>query len=299
MCLILIIILSGCKKEDTEFKKKDIAPESLSKLNHGINQVLKDIGKIENIEMGIEVEEETGLEMEEPKKESEGETGEKKDEPEGKSEEETEEKPEEESNGKKESKGSQEDDNGSKEDMKSGEDEKNTDEIKKIWKDINKNIEDIHESWSSYTSEVVNKGITLDKRDKFEKSLNKTTKAIEDKIIIDIYDFASQSLVNTKPFFDLYNDEISGDINEIKYSIYQYYIRGITGKKEEAIKVLKDKEENINRIRLKLKDKEDKLKEIDKIIFTLESMEMSLEENSKRLLAIKRDVGIKDLESLE
>lgn len=295
--LSLIFILSGCQNKDINFKQKDIAPESLSNLNQGINDILKDIGKIEKVNIGLEVEEETASQKEDDEKKPE--------------EDKKEESSPEESGGESGSEGDQNKENSSdsgksenKEDKKSEdgeskEEDKKKDEIKKLWMDINKDIEKVHDDWNSYTTEGVKKGITSEKRLKFEKSLNKMTEAIEEENLINIYDFGSQSILNLKSFFDLYSDEINGEINEIKHSVYQYYIRAISGKKKEAMEVLKKREENINTIRLKLKDKEEKLKDVDKVNYSLESMEKSLEEDSKRLFSIKKDNAIKNLENLE
>lgn len=285
---LIISFLSGCKNRDIDFKKKDIAPESLANLNDKTNQILKDIGKIEKINMEIEVEKESSQKKEDKNKIENEKTENIDSEVSGQVESsiQGENREEEEKQNEKSKEGQTEED-------------KKKQELKTKWDDIEKATEKSHENWNSYTIELIKKGITNERRVKFEKSLNKMTKAVEAKNILDIYDFGSQSILNLKPFFDLYNDEISGDTNEIKYSIYQYYIKAISGKQKESLIVLKDKEEVINKIRLKVKDNDKKLKDVDKIKFSLESMEKSLEVDSKKLFSIKKDIGIKNLEDLE
>jgi uncharacterized protein Usg len=83
------------------------------------------------------------------------------------------------------------------------------------------------------------------------------TKAVENKNIIEIYDSASNSYLNLKPFYDLYQDEISGDIYTIRYAANQAYLKAVQGDLEGAINLLNGREENINKIRLKQEEDED------------------------------------------
>lgn len=116
---------------------------------------------------------------------------------------------------------------------------------------------------------------------------------------MDIYDFGSQAILDLKPFYELYTDEIRGDTSQIRHDAYQAYIKASQEKIEEAVKLLENKDENINKIRLKLEGKDDKIKELEKLILSLGDMRKSFGENSKRLFMLKKDVVINNLKKLE
>jgi hypothetical protein len=175
--------------------------------------------------------------------------------------------------------------------------------LKETWDSIDKNLEKIHSFWDAYEVDRIKKGGTTETGVEFESSINKMTKAVENRNIIDIYDYGSQCYLNLKTFYDLYTDEYKGEVSKIKYMVYRYYLGSLTGNKEEVVKVLKDKDESINKIRIKLEkdgnDEKEKMEELDKVAAGLRSLENTLEEDSKRLSIIKKDTIIKSLKLLE
>ncbi|NLY45484.1 MAG: hypothetical protein GX053_05785, partial [Tissierella sp.] len=170
---------------------------------------------------------------------------------------------------------------------------------KELWMDIDKSIEAIHLQWSSYENEGVQKGASRDRVVQLKDTINKLTKSIEERDIISIYDFGSQSLLNLKPFYDLYKDDYRGEICELKHSVYQYYIKALAGDTVGAAEEFASKENNINRIRMLIGEDEKKNKELEKISASIDSIGISLDEGSRRVFMLEKDTLIKNLESLE
>jgi len=289
--VFLLFLLIGCKKEQnpSDFKPKDKAPESLTKLSTGIDDILKSVSDIERLTLNIELPQKEETEGS-PQKQNTNETssggaqGEQKQQGQvGQS------SGGEQSGGSQESKGQESDK--SKETLKQ-------EQIKQSWDDIQKKLDEIHPQWNAFEAEGQKKGATKEAGDKFETAFNKMTKAVEDKKIIEIYDYASQSLLNLKPLFDLYLDEVGGDISILKYAAYQGYTKALLGDIEGASKVLSDREENINKIRLKMTKEEEK-QAVEKVSLSLVDFKDSLAENSRMLFMIKKDIIIENLKALE
>jgi len=69
-------------------------------------------------------------------------------------------------------------------------------------------------------------------------------------------------------------------------------------KDKEALDLLKNSEEEINKIRLKIDKDISKMKVLDKLNMSIGDMRKSLKEKSIKLYRIKRDIIIKNLEEL-
>lgn len=290
--LFVILALVGCKtnKEKENFKQKDKAPDSLKELSKLFDEIFDTIDKIEKVQLGLPID------IEEPKVEKESNSQEK----DSKS-----------SSSEGESSSSEGDKNSSsdskdkpKEDSPGGTSDKNKeilkDETLKLsWKKIDEALEKAHGKWNDFEVDGIKKGITREKSEQFQTSFNKMTKSVEERAVVDIYDYGSQSIKNLKPFYDLYLDEIGGEVSTLKYIAYQSYIRAISDDIFGALSLFGYVEEEINRLRIKIGDKEEKVKALNKANNSLLDMEMALEEQSKKLFMIKKDLIIKNLKELE
>ncbi len=295
LLIIIIFTLSGCrttKNQAVKIEKKDRAPKALGKINKGLQDILKETEKIESILDGTDYEVEKA-ELEKVKEEEKAKSEkiiEVKNETKGATSA---------TGDKSSSKGSQGGDQS--QGVKGKEQKKPQDKDEKLlktWEEIDKKIEQTHKEWNKYEAEGVKKGISTEKNEKFKESLNALTKSIEDKRILNIYDYGSQSMSNLAPMFEVYKDEISGEINKIKYSTYQAYLKALEGKDIEASDMLKDLEDETNKIRLKLEKNDSKIKMLDNINLSVADMKKALKEKSMRLTRIKKDVIIKNLEEL-
>lgn len=308
--LAISMFIFGCtfENEEKKFKKKEIAPKSLGEVSDGIASILKHTENIEKIidQTYIEKIDEEKKENDDKKDENKKDE-EKKEEQEDKQEEEQkqEEEKDQGNNEKQDSAEGKEDNNPKKsleeEEVENKEEREQLLKNKKLeekWEKIYEKIETVHEKWNSYESEGIKKGISVDKLDVFRNNLNKLTKSIEAKNFMEVYDFGSQALDNLEPLFGIYKDEIKGDVNKLKYSIYRSYLLSLKDKRQEAIIILKKTEDTINSIRIKLGEDKDKTELLKKTSISINDMRKALKEDSTRLNRIKRDIGIKNLEEL-
>ncbi|MCW7999624.1 hypothetical protein CFK35_17210 [Clostridium sp. cpc1] len=177
--------------------------------------------------------------------------------------------------------------------------ESKEEKLKKLWKGIDKNIENIHKDWNNYEIEGMKKIGDTNSIGKFEESLNDFTVSIENRDHLDIISSGSKVLFHMSPFFDIYKDEIKGDISRIKYYVYQGYILGDKGEKEKAINFISQGEANLNSIRQKIENDKNKLKILEKLTLSLNDMKKSIEKESVSLFKIKRDIVLNNLKKLE
>ncbi|MDR7857745.1 MAG: hypothetical protein RIN63_14250 [Tissierella sp.] len=274
------------KNQATKLKKKDKAPDSLGKLSDSLQGILKETEIIESILDGTD-EEVKKAELEKAKEQEkvklEGNMGEKKE------------------GGNSSSKqGSSQSSNQSTDTNKKGEKKPKDKEEKLLstWESLNKKIEETHKKWNDYESEGIKKGINQNSTQKFKDSINALTKSVEEKNILGIYDYTSQSMVNLAPILEVYKDEIWGEINRVKSAVYKSYAKAIVGKYEEAQEQLKNLEEVANKTRLKIEDDNKKIQSLEKVNLSIEAMRQSLEEKSITLTRIKKDIVIKNLDEL-
>ena len=293
--LIVLLTISGCnsnKNNISEIKTLDKAPEGLVDINKEISKILKDNGNIERIGLDIEILDDGG---ESDKGDQQEEGSQSEEAPAGSTEESSQGGGENEAGGSKgashgsSSHGSED---GSPE-------EKKQDMSEQIWSSMDKSLEELYYNLLSYENDAIKTGASTERIVQLKDSINKLVKGVEERNVVHIYDHGSQSLLFLKPFYDLYKDDYRGEISDLKHSIYQYYLKAISGNKEEAKNVLDGKDENINKIRLLIGEDDKKLKELDKISTSFDSIGISLDENSKRVLILEKDTLIKNLESLE
>lgn len=272
--LLFITCLTGCKsvkEKETQIQKKDKAPSSISDFSEGLQEILNDVEEIEkviddtDIKMNEEkIKEDDMKEKSNSKKDKDEETEEDKDEDEDKQEEKDKEK-----------------------------------RILEIWVKMDKKIENIHSKWDLYGIDGMKKGISSNTRDKLEEQLNSLTKAIEERNIINIYEYGSQTMLELEPIFQLYKDEIKGNTNKLKYYIYQSYLKAMEGRNTQAQSLLKDLGQDLDQIRTKLEKDEEKIKVLDRLKLSIDSMKAGLKENSPKLYRIKKEIIIKNINELE
>lgn len=281
--LIITVILTSCtnNKKEAEIIKKDRAPDSISDVSSNIQDILKNTEKIEQIIEGTYIEEETEEQKFKDEKSTDNMSKEK-----------------EKSDGNKDS-NSNEDMNKSKESDKEKQKNNINEELKKTWEEIEKKLEDTHEKWNSYESQGIKKGMTIENADLFRNSLNDLTKSIENKNIKDIYNFGAESFLNLSSIFNLYRDEIQGEIDKIRYVTYKSYLMAINKEISKGEIILEDGEKTINLLRLKIKeDDEKKIKLLERLQSSVLDMKKSLSKESIKLNRIKKDVIIQNLREL-
>ena len=297
--IAILFTLSGCKitkNQSAKFEKKDKAPNYLRDISGELQDTLKNIEKIEKILDGTYVEEKP-KENNHKHQESTGEKGKEQGQNQNSSNEKS---GGQQGQGNSEGGSSKEDVN--KESTKNKEQdkkEKDKEELLKNWQEIDKKIEDIHKNWNDYEPEGIKKGATTEKTDSFRSSLNLLTKSVEERNIRKVYNYGSQTMLNLVPIMSLYRDEVGGEINKIKYAVYQAYINSLEGKNTKASDLLKSVEEDLDKMRLKFEKDDDKVKILEKINLSIEDMRKSLSQKSVKLIRIKKDIIINNLEEIE
>lgn len=271
--ILIVLFLTGCKSEkekETKIEKKDKAPSSISDFSGGLQDILNDVEEIEKIldDSDIKMNEEKIKEDNKDK-----------------------------SNSKKSK--NEETDTDKDEDEKKDQEKEKEKKLLEIWTNIDKKIENIHNKWDLYGVEGIKKGISINDKDKIEGKLNSLTKAIEERNITNIYEYGSQTMLELEPIFLLYKDEIKGNTNKIKYYTYQSYLKAMEGRSTQAQQLLDVLSQDLNQIRTKLEKDEDKIKILDRLKLSVDSMKVGLKEKSPKLYRIKKDIIIKNINELE
>lgn len=289
--LIIALVFTGCKKQEnkSEYKPKDMAPSNLAEVSKGIDDILLSIGEIERLNLNIPPKNEKLMEVKVDKKEEQG--------ADSKNEDTVDESQKESPTNQEGSQGSQNSDSSGGGEQTDDKKESKAEKEKKEWDKIEQKLEGIHPKWNAFEVEGQKKGATKENSEKFESAINKLTKSVEDKNIAEVYYYTGQSFLNLKPFYDLYLDEIGGDIAMLKYVAYSAYLKAIQDKTDEAAELLSGREENINRIKLKLTKEEDQIK-VERLALSIIGFKDALIENSRILYIIKRDVIIESIKDL-
>lgn len=263
-----------------EIEKKEKAPETLSKVSESLDNLLMAIDSIEEL-MKLSESEFQAIN-------SKDQESEKKDE----------ENKEQSSEGSQQN-GQQQNQGQQNQGQNNGKQRPRTkdEELIMRWQKIDKDLEEIHKSWNSYEVEAIDKGVTAEKGDEFKRNLNSLTVAVENRDIASILDTVSKAFNSLSTFFDLYKDEVRGELSRVKYSVHQAFILAKNGNKEEANKLLTETQEHTSRMRQKLK--EDKMKDLEKLSLAINDMQKALDSNSIELLKIKRDIAIENIKSLQ
>ena len=194
------------------------------------------------------------------------------------------------------------DDNGSEKagnSKQKKEEETKEEKLNKLWMEMNKSVKEIHGQWNNYEIEATKKVGSSDGAERLEESLNNITLAIENKDVYSIINNGSQMFLYLAPFFDLYKDEIKGDLCKIKYYVYQSYLIGESGELDRAKEVLYECEPHLTSLRHKLGKDENKMKAFEKLSFSIRDLEGVLKENNSNLLTIKRDIILDNIKQLE
>lgn len=291
--LSLLVACRSNKSQEVKFEKKEKAPRPLVNIAKSIQEILTETEELEKLLDGTYIDE-MSLSGKEDKS-GHGGHGSEESGSKGASEGEK----DKEGNEKKEGQDENENKPKSLEEKQKEEEEKRQEIITHHWQAVSKKIESVHKDWNSYETEEKKGSLSLEKIDQFRTSINNLTIAIENKDIMKIYEYGSQSLLNISPMFDLYKDDMGGEINRIKHGIYFAYLKFLEDKVLQGTNSLKQLESNINNLKLKLGDDKDKIKLVDKISAAIEDMEKAMRDGSLKLIRIKRDIVIENIEELE
>ncbi|MTI47377.1 hypothetical protein [Sporosalibacterium faouarense] len=170
--------------------------------------------------------------------------------------------------------------------------------IKKMWEDITKTTEEIHTSWNDYETQTIEDGATSETINEFENSLNKLTISVENKKDIEaLLDINNMTLYMSK-LYDLYKGNPDGEVVRLKYYTRQIYLESATGMWEGVNELTTKLKETFERLRQKIDISKDKEKLINKLNLSIEDLQNSIPEKNVKLIKIKRDIVLKNLEEV-
>ncbi|MBZ2175856.1 hypothetical protein K8M07_11475 [Schnuerera sp. xch1] len=290
--IIISIFLAACMNQanqnQNQVNQEEKAPETLNMVLEGIDELLVSVDSI----MDIMELSESEFQAERSQKEGQQQQNEQQSDGEGRGADQGQNQSEEQG----QSQGQNQNSESSEQQQK---DTTRDDELFLKWKEVDQKLKEVHEGWNSYEVESIEKGANQEKGSEFKKNLNDFTVAIENRQMDDIVDAGSRAINSLAVFFELYKDEIRGDLSRIKYLVYQAFLQAEDENMKKANDLLNNTEEHISRVRQKLEDDDEKTKDLEKLSLAISDMKLALENNNIELLKIKRDVVIKNIKSLQ
>jgi hypothetical protein len=167
------------------------------------------------------------------------------------------------------------------------------------WESSEDELKSIHESWNEYESTALKDGADTGKIDQMENALNNLTSYIEeqdkDKVLIE----ANNIILSLSNFMDFYKGNVEGVLGKIEYMARQSYMDAKENNWTEAGEKAKQGETHISTLRQRADIKEEQKPLIEKLTLSIEDLEKAIVEENLNLLEIKRDIVIKNVETLK
>ncbi|MTI67232.1 MAG: hypothetical protein FH753_11640 [Firmicutes bacterium] len=171
--------------------------------------------------------------------------------------------------------------------------------IYKMWESIASKIESIHGGFNDYHAKALEAGATEEDINKFKKALDELTLAVDKKDDKLSLEKLNQMNFYMARFFDFYKGNIDAEILRIKYYTRKVHLDGMMNKWNEAEKNIEEITPIYERLDQKIKLEEKDKPLMDKLKFAIDDLENSIKYKSEKLLKIKRDIIIKNLDSIK
>ena len=166
------------------------------------------------------------------------------------------------------------------------------------WDSAEKDLKSIHESWNDYESTAVKDGAVREKIEQMENRLNSLTYYIDIKNKDGALMEANNIILSLSDFLDLYKGNVDGILRKIEYMARQSYMVAKEDDWSKAEEETGKKENYITNLRQRAEIKEEQKPLLEKLILSIEDFEKAIGEENLQLLEIKRDIVIKNIESL-
>ena len=166
------------------------------------------------------------------------------------------------------------------------------------WDSAEKDLKSIHESWNDYESTAVKDGADREKIEQMENRLNSLTYYIDIKNKDGALMEANNIILSLSDFLDLYKGNVDGILRKIEYMARQSYMVAKEDDWSKAEEETGKKENYITNLRQRAEIKEEQKPLLEKLILSIEDFEKAIGEENLQLLEIKRDIVIKNIESL-
>lgn len=173
------------------------------------------------------------------------------------------------------------------------------DKIKKMWEEVKKISEDIHNSWGDYEIQAIENGIKKQELTKFEETINKLTIAIDKKSIEEALVYSNDITYDMAPFFDSYKGNHEGELMRLRYFIRQVLLYGMQGEWDNSEESIAEAEESMNTARAKIKLEKEDQELMEKLGLSIANMKTSIPMKNVELLKIKRDIVLKNADEIK
>ena len=167
------------------------------------------------------------------------------------------------------------------------------------WKSSEEDLNSIHELWNEYESTAIKDGADTDRIQKMERALNNLTLYIDaqdqDPALIE----ANNIILSLSNFMDFYKGNIDGLLGKIEYMARQSYMNAKENNWGGAEEKVTQGDSLITSLRQRANIEEKQKPLIEKMTLSIEDLKKAIEEESLKLLEIKRDIVIKNVETLK
>lgn len=172
-------------------------------------------------------------------------------------------------------------------------------QILEKWESAQDKIKSLHESWNGYESSAKKDGGDQQKIDKVEKALNALTTNIEAKNEEAVLNASNDMILFLSDFMGLYKGNVNGTLGKIEYLARQCYMDAKEDNWQAAGEKVQEKDSLIDTLRqiANIEKKQEPL--LEKLNLSLEDLQKAVEENDLALLKIKRDIVIKNIDTLK
>lgn len=284
LILCLLLLTTSCKKEkqsEIELKKENNVPKQLILILDNIDKTEEELLKLkEKTESTEEVE---------LKKEKQQMIEKIKTEDESKKEDKT--------------------DKSNKAESKPDPIETHNEKIFKAWSNLEKRVEKIHEQVNNYKVKAVEDKANEKKIEQFEENLNNLTIFVKNKDFLNSF-ISNNQLYNDYSYFLSLYKSYDSEILKLKYEVDNIYIYALKNEWDETLegmnKIDNQYSEVLREFNKQVKEKheaskEDKEKEekLEKLKFSIDSLGQSINKKDIKLLEIKRDVVVSDIEKVK
>lgn len=167
------------------------------------------------------------------------------------------------------------------------------------WKSSEEDLNSIHELWNEYESTAIKDGADTDRIQKMERALNNLTLYIDaqdqDPALIE----ANNIILSLSNFMDFYKGNIDGLLGKIEYMARQSYMNAKENNWGGAEEKVTQGDSLITSLRQRANIEEKQKPLIEKMTLSIEDLKKAIGEESLKLLEIKRDIVIKNVETLK
>lgn len=167
------------------------------------------------------------------------------------------------------------------------------------WTSAEDEVKSLHESWNGYESTAKKDGGDGQKIDKMETALNTLTSSIEAKNEDGVLNASNEMILSLSNFMGLYKGNPNGTLGKMEYLARQSYMDAKGDDWQTAGQRVQEKDSLMDTLRQIADVKKEQEPLLEKLNLSLEDLQKAVEAQDVALLQIKRDIVIKNVETLK